>query len=55
MNMKYYRGTMRHQPADADYYIDVYDCSDDDIDRLIEARRNEFRDEWFKYEESFYN
>lgn len=55
MNMKYYRGTTKHQPAEPDYYLDVYSCSDEEMDRVIEARRAEFIDEWFKYEASFYN
>lgn len=55
MNKSFYYGTAKHKPAEPDYYLDIYNCSDAAIDRVIEARRTEFIDEWFKYENQFYN
>lgn len=55
MNRSFYYGTTKHQPAEPDYYLDIYSCSDAAIDRLIEAKRIEFIDEWFKYESQFYD
>lgn len=55
MNRNFYYGTIKHQPAEPDYYLDIYSCSDEAMDRVIESRRTEFIDEWFKYESQFYN
>lgn len=54
MNFKLYLGTTKHQPSEPDYYIDVYSCSDEALERIIEFRREAFRKEWFDYENSFY-
>lgn len=54
MNYNLYRGTTKHKAAEPDYYIDIYTCSDEALDRIIEARREAFREEWFKYEKGFY-
>lgn len=55
MNKSFYYGTTKRKPAEPDYYLDIYNCLDAAIDRVIEARRTEFIDEWFKYENQFYN
>ena len=55
MNRKLYYGTIKHPPAAPDFNIDIYSCSDEAMDKVIEARRAEFIDEWFKYEKGFYD
>lgn len=55
LNRKFYCGTIKHPPAAPDFNIDIYSCSDEAMDKVIEARRAEFIDEWFKYEKGFYD
>ncbi len=55
MTGSFYYGTTKHKPAEPDYYLDIYSCTDAAIDRVIEARRAEFIDEWYEYESRFFD
>lgn len=55
MNLNFYRGTTVSKPAEPDYYLDVIICSDEALDKVIEARREAFREEWAEYESKFYS
>lgn len=55
MNPNLYHGTIKCDKSHDDYYIDAFDCSDKVVEQFIEARREQFREEWFEYVSKFYD
>lgn len=55
MNQKSCSGTVKYRKSPQDYYIDPFNCTDNAVEHFIEARRDEFREEWFEYLDKFFD